>query len=155
RHDVVGPAMRILCTGGEAFAIDDLPAIRRSFPSSRVMNAYGNQEAGTVALYELPPDAAGADGPPPAGGVIPACSVEIVDESGTAVAAGESGEVVVRGKHVARGYWGDPVLTAESFASVGDESAVRTGDLGRFRSDGVLEVLGRLDGRVKVRGQGV
>ncbi len=155
RHEVIAPTVQRLCTGGEAFVVDDLPAMRRRFPSARILNAYGCQEAATVALYQIPPHVSAADGPLPAGWVLPSCSVDVVDEAGQPVDLGESGEVVVRARHVARGYWDDAETTAELFVSLGDEPAVRTGDLGRFRPDGLLEVLGRLDGRVKVRGQGV
>src|SRR5262249_4546225 len=93
RQDAVAPAVRILCTGGEAVAANDLAAMRRRFPSARILNAYGCQEAGSVTFYEVPADFSAADGPPPAGWVLPAYSVDVVDEAGQPLETGESGEI--------------------------------------------------------------
>src|SRR4029450_12293361 len=63
-----------------------------------------------------------------------------------------------RTRSLAAGYWRRPELTAERFSDAGTERGLRvyrTGDAGRWRADGMLEHLGRLDGLAKVRGQRV
>ncbi|NEW27151.1 non-ribosomal peptide synthetase [Nocardia cyriacigeorgica] len=63
------------------------------------------------------------------------------------------GELLIGGAGVARGYRGRPDLTAAAFFEDADGTRwYRTGDLGRYRSDGLLEFLGRADRQVKIRG---
>jgi non-ribosomal peptide synthetase component F len=81
----------------------------------------------------------------------------VLDEAGEPVPTGIPGELFIGGDGVARGYWNQPVLTAErfvpdNFAAHANGRLYRTGDLVRYRTDGTLEFLGRLDHQVKVRG---
>src|SRR5690606_7737322 len=83
--------------------------------------------------------------------------VHIVDDHGVRCPIGATGEVWIGGDGVAIGYLGRPELTAERFlpdpfSSSDGGRLYRTGDRGRWRSDGTLEHLGRLDSQVKVRG---
>ncbi|MBE0591407.1 MAG: amino acid adenylation domain-containing protein, partial [Gemmatimonadales bacterium] len=79
--------------------------------------------------------------------------VEVVDASGRPAPIGVPGEILIGGKGVARGYHGRPELTAERFITDREGRRMyRTGDLGRWRDDGTLEHLGRLDFQVKIRG---
>jgi acyl carrier protein len=72
------------------------------------------------------------------------------------VPIGVPGEIYIGGDGVARGYWRRPELTAERFVehpcSARGAKLYRTGDLGRFKPDGVIEFLGRIDHQVKIRG---
>ncbi|HNK18400.1 MAG TPA: non-ribosomal peptide synthetase, partial [Piscinibacter sp.] len=83
-------------------------------------------------------------------------TVAVLDESGQPCPPGIAGEIVIGGRGVALGYWRRPEISAERF--VADPEAApgalryRTGDLGRWRADGRLEHLGRLDGQIKLRG---
>ncbi|MEV0362440.1 amino acid adenylation domain-containing protein [Nocardia fusca] len=79
----------------------------------------------------------------------------VVDENGRDRPDWVPGELLIGGAGVARGYRGRPDLTAASFFDDGDTRWYRTGDLGRYRSDGVLEFLGRADRQVKIRGHRV
>ena len=84
-------------------------------------------------------------------------SVWILDEQGHACPIGEAGEICIGGTGVAGGYWNRPDLTRERFIADPFDAApaarlYRTGDLGRWREDGTLEHLGRMDHQVKVRG---
>ncbi|MGI5159107.1 amino acid adenylation domain-containing protein [Microbispora sp. CA-102843] len=78
----------------------------------------------------------------------------ILDERGVPVPLGETGELYIGGDGLARGYVGDAEQTAERFAThpVLLQRLYRTGDLGRWRPDGTIEFLGRVDRQVKIRG---
>ncbi len=84
-------------------------------------------------------------------------TVQVVDPRGQPCPIGVPGEICIGGHGVALGYHDRPDLTAERFVAdpLGDETSARryrTGDRGRWRPDGLLEHLGRLDHQVKVRG---
>src|SRR5262249_537383 len=81
--------------------------------------------------------------------------VSLCGHDGQPVAHGELGEIVIRSRYIANGYWRDPELTAERFSADLDEKGtrlLRTGDLGRINADGLLEFHGRKDERIKIRG---
>ncbi|MFF2523474.1 amino acid adenylation domain-containing protein [Streptomyces liangshanensis] len=65
------------------------------------------------------------------------------------------GELWIGGAGLARGYLADPARTAEKFVEQDGQRWYRTGDLGRFRGDGLLEFLGRLDSQLKIAGHRV
>jgi non-ribosomal peptide synthetase component F len=76
------------------------------------------------------------------------------------VPVGATGELFIGGEGVARGYLNRPEITAEKFvqspfAASRRVRLYRTGDLGRYRTDGNLEFIGRLDQQVKIRGHRV
>ncbi len=79
----------------------------------------------------------------------------VLDRRGRLCPIGIAGELCVAGKSIARGYLGKPELTAEKFIAHptrAGERIYKTGDLARWRADGNLEYLGRIDSQVKVRG---
>lgn len=81
--------------------------------------------------------------------------IHVVDERGHACPIGVSGELLIGGEGLTLGYLGRPELTAKSFVSsglAGGAPVYRSGDRARWRNDGQLEHLGRLDHQVKVRG---
>jgi acyl-coenzyme A synthetase/AMP-(fatty) acid ligase/acyl carrier protein len=150
------PQIRNIGFGGEEFRPTALPALRRAFPAARLWNGYGGQECGSAAAYVVPGDADGSSGRLPAGHVLPTYRVVVVDEAGDPLPQGECGEIVVSGPNVAHSYGRDEdSATTRSLSDDRNEASVRTGDLGLIRADGLLDVLGRLDRRVKVRGQAV
>ncbi|MDI1463556.1 AMP-binding protein [Catellatospora sp. KI3] len=126
-------------------------------PMSGFGNHYGMSETVGATWYWI-----GADRSVgrrlPVGAPIPNAEVHIVDEQGLPVALGEAGEICLGGAVIGRGYHGQPALTAQRWIPhpAGDGTRLlRTGDLGRMRPDGVLDVLGRADRQVKIRGQRV
>ncbi len=83
---------------------------------------------------------------------------EVRGDGAQPVQPGTAGEIVVRSRFLATGYWNDAAATARAFESAGPGSLERlykTGDRGRIDDLGRLEFLGRLDGRARVRGQWV
>lgn len=86
---------------------------------------------------------------------LPDRTVNIIQEDSQNVAVGEIGEIVVRSRYIPTGYWRQPELSSERFIQAGDgsgETIYRTGDFGYWRSDGNLELVGRQDSQVKLRG---
>ncbi|MGJ7419648.1 AMP-binding protein [Streptomyces cinereoruber] len=94
--------------------------------------------------------------PPPIGRANPGVRMRILGDEGELLPAGALGEIWFGSPEAALGYWGDPALTADRFRP--DEHGpagsrlYRSGDLGRYRDDGLLEHHGRTDDMVKVRG---
>ncbi|TPG39736.1 amino acid adenylation domain-containing protein [Sphingomonas koreensis] len=138
--------LRVLC-GGEALprALVDhlLPRVKE------LWNMYGPTETtiwSTVARVE--PGA----GAVPIGRPIANTTVRILDSAGNDRPIGAIGELHIGGRGVALGYRGRPDLTAERFVDHNGERLYKTGDLARWRADGVLECLGRTDNEEKIRG---
>ena len=78
--------------------------------------------------------------------------------AGEQVAVYGDGEILLRSRHLALGYWGRPDLAAAAFLpdpEGEDRRLYRTGDLGRWLSDGSIEFVGRQDFQVKIRGHRV
>ncbi|MHC4713127.1 MAG: phosphopantetheine-binding protein [Planctomycetota bacterium] len=93
----------------------------------------------------------------PVGYVVPHKEILLLDENGKPVTPGEAGEIAVKSRFLAAGYWRRPELTREKFlvrqlADGGEERTFLTGDLGRLDDQGRLVHLGRKDFQVKVRG---
>ncbi|MDT9685984.1 amino acid adenylation domain-containing protein [Streptomyces sp. TRM76323] len=149
-------SLRLLILGGEAVPPGPLAAWRARVPHARVCNAYGPTETTvTATAYDVPPGAKDPDRVP-IGRPLGARRAYVVDARGGLAAVGETGELLVGGPELARGYLGRPALTAERFVPDPYGGAggrlYRTGDLVRLRPDGELEFLGRVDDQVKVRG---
>ena len=82
-------------------------------------------------------------------------AVLLLDDAGEDVGVGRSGEISIRSRHIALGYWRRPDLTEAAFSPDprgGDERIYRTGDLGIRHADGHLEHVGRKDLQIKIRG---
>jgi acyl carrier protein len=79
----------------------------------------------------------------------------VLDEEGRAAPCGEIGEIAVKSRYLAVGYWQQPDLTAKAFKPALDDPEARiyrTGDLGRLDESGCLDYLGRKDFQEKVKG---
>ena len=153
------PAIRVMRSGSEPLTPTDLEAFRRHFPPHCVLfGGFSTTETGTATRLLIRADAPVTDDRLSAG--YPADDVEVLvlDEAGCPVAPGVVGEIAIRSRYLALGYWRRPELTARVFRpdpDGGDARIYLTGDLGRVRADGCLEVVGRRDARVKIHGANV
>lgn len=112
-------------------------------------NMYGPTE---TTIWSTVEHVRTADEPISIGTPIANTHIVILDGAGRPTAIGVPGELCIGGDGLARGYRNRPQLTAERFVTHASGRLYRTGDLARWRSDGRLELLGRLDRQVKVRG---
>jgi acyl carrier protein len=145
--------------GSEPTRASDVALFRRAFaPPCRLITRFGSSEAGNVALCVAEHEGAAVEDPLPAGWPVADREVVLLDESGAPVGHGKAGEIAIRSRYIAAGYWRRPDLTAAAFTDdpAGDGLRMfRTGDLGRWREDGCLVHLGRKDDLVKIRGHRV
>ncbi|WP_155742742.1 non-ribosomal peptide synthetase, partial [Xanthomonas graminis] len=147
------PGLRLLC-GGEALRQDLAQGLRAG--GGQLCNLYGPTEATIWAsLHPVPGDDTG--NVVPLGRPLANTQLWVLDASHQLVPLGVAGELYIAGPQLARGYLGRPDLTAERFvpdpfAKHPGERMYKTGDLARWRADGVLESLGRNDAQVKIRG---
>ena len=148
--------VREILTGGESMSAQHVRMAYQSIPGPpRISNIYGPTECTTFACC-YPIDPAGLEGADniPIGRPIGNTRAYVLDAHGQPVPTGVEGELYLGGDGLARGYLDRPEATAERFVTClgPDERLYRTGDRVRWRSDGTLEFLGRLDDQVKLRG---
>src|SRR2546423_4808518 len=148
---------RALIIGGEALLAEQLAFWRQHAPSTRLINEYGPTETVVgCCVYEVAPQDA-ASGAVPIGRPIAHTQLYVLDAHMQVAPIEGPGELYLGGAGLARGYLKRPELTAERFIahpfSQGPGARpYKTGDLARYRADGVLEFVGRLDHQVKLRG---
>jgi amino acid adenylation domain-containing protein len=148
------PGLRIL-TGAEALTRD--LAAELLARADEVWNVYGPTETTVWATVHRVTDAAEGEGVLPIGRPIAGTRLYVLDPAGQPVPAGVAGELWIGGAGVARGYRNRPELNAERFVRDPFSTAegarmYGTGDRVRWRPDGTLAFLGRLDDPVKLRG---
>jgi fatty-acyl-CoA synthase len=102
-----------------------------------LVQIYGATETCPIATYLTPEDAMRK--PASAGKAAVHCEVRVIDERGNDVAQGISGEVVVKGPNLMRGYWNQPEATAQAL----QDGWFYTGDMGYFDAEGFLYINGR------------
>jgi acyl-coenzyme A synthetase/AMP-(fatty) acid ligase/acyl carrier protein len=120
-----------------------------------VLTSYASTETSLITLRVLDNCTCVPEGTLDVGRPIPGKSVSVVDAAGQPGNAGEIGEVVVRSRYLSPGYWRAAELSAQRFQVSDDgsgEICYFTGDFGYLRADGCLELVGRRDSQVKVRG---
>jgi amino acid adenylation domain-containing protein len=149
------PDLRLIALAGEPISRGDVERIRERLSADCVvLHRFSSTETSVVARFRVDPETPLDDGVIPVGRAVPDKQVALLDASGREVAPGEVGEIAVRSRFLAAGYWRQPDLTREKFALMddGETRLFRTGDLGRWRADGSLVHLGRADRQVKIRG---
>lgn len=146
------PQLRVVLFAGEVFPAPALRSLMAGVPHARFVNLYGPTETNVCTWYDVtrPPS---SDTPVPIGRPIAGTTAVVVGDDGRLVAAGQSGELLISGPTVMRGYWGDPDRTARALVrNPAGAPAYRTGDIVRRNADGELVFLGRRDHQVKTRG---
>ena len=146
--------LRELLIGGEALSPQHVRAALHALPGLTLSNGYGPTECTTFATtYAIPRDLPADATAIPIGRAIADTSLHVLDAEGVAVAHGETGELHIGGRGLARGYLGRPDLDAERFiADASGQRLYRTGDLVHWGEDGTLRFVGRADQQVKIRG---
>jgi amino acid adenylation domain-containing protein len=144
--------LRSWTLSGEELREDLLKRLQQRLPDCRFVNLYGSSEVAADATYFV----AGNwdESRVPIGRPIANTRIYILDEHYQPVAVGMTGEIYVGGAGLARGYLNRAELTAERFIPdpFGGGRMYKTGDLGRWRTDGIIEYLSRNDHQVKIRG---
>ncbi len=150
--------LRLVIVGGERASSASLAAWRAvAGDRPRWVNTYGPTETTVTATLFDPANGLDPDAEIPIGRPVPGWRAGVLERVGRRAPAGVPGELVVGGAGVARGYLGDPRLTASCFAPDPDAPlpgarVYLTGDRARWLDDGQLEFLGRRDAQVKVSG---
>ncbi|HZF10318.1 MAG TPA: amino acid adenylation domain-containing protein, partial [Thermoanaerobaculia bacterium] len=150
--------LRSLYFGGEAADAEAVARLVALGPPERLIHLYGPTEITCFATWYRVPGVPGAPGAPalPIGRPLANTAVYLLGRHLEPVAAGAPGEIWLGGDGLARGYLDRPDRTAERFVpapfGAAGERLYRTGDRARFRPNGEIEFLGRLDAQVKIRG---
>jgi amino acid adenylation domain-containing protein len=146
--------LRYLTNTAAALPTEHIHQLRQQLPQAKLYSMYGLTECKRVSY--LPIDQ--LDRRPGSVGVaIPFTEAYVVNDRGEKVGAGEVGELAVRGAHVMKGYWEDPVRTAERLKPgvLPTEMVLYTGDLFKQDEAGYLYFVGRKDDIIKSRGEKV
>jgi len=155
----VAETVRWVRINGDRVLPTDVALFRARFPVSAVLcvdiaSTETKTYAGWLVDRDTPMDRSLVPvGRPPRG-----VDLALVGDDGRPVAAGEVGEIVVASASMAIGYWRDEAMTQARFTPstlFPGRRQYRTGDMGRYRPDGLLEFIGRRDGQLKVRGNTV
>jgi long-chain acyl-CoA synthetase len=148
------PELRFLTNTAAALPRAHIERLRELFPQAKLFSMYGLTECKRCTY--LPPEQLAAR-PESVGIAIPGTEAYVVDEQGERVGAGVVGELVIRGAHVMKGYWGDEAATARVLKPGPHpwEKVLHTGDLFRTDADGYLYFVGRKDDIIKTRGEKV
>ncbi len=149
--------LRQLLAGGDVLSPAHVLKAYRALPACRIINGYGPTENTTFTCCHTIAGEQDVVPGVPIGRPISNTQVYVLDEHRQPVPVGVAGELYTGGDGVALGYLNDPALTTERFLPdpfrPGPGARLyRTGDSIRWRADGNLEFLGRLDRQIKIRG---
>ena len=136
----------------------DVVALARHLEGDwRIMHTLVSTETGIIAAQMFDPSSHPEPGIVPVGSIVRDTVIRLERDDGTLAGPGESGEIIVKSPFLAQGYWNDPDATARAFHHDvdGRTRIYRSGDLGRWRSDGSLQHLGRKNRKIKLRGYSV
>lgn len=145
------PRMRHASSGGDMVPADTLAHMLEVFPRAEIFVIYGCTEIACMGLTH-PVQRDGRKVRTRVGRPFPGVQVRVVDAAGRMVPFGVEGEICFSGLGIFREYLHRPDLTASKFVEIDGRRFYQTGDLGRVDPDGDIEILGRRDFQVKVRG---
>ena len=160
--EVLGPgqrldSVRIVALGSQRIDWSDFDVFRQHFSTEAflIVGMGATECGGNFAHWYVNERVRESNSRLPVGRVLPDATLTIVGDDGFPAVEGDVGEMVVKSRYLALGYWRDPDLTASRFATdpANPETKVfKTGDLGRLRPDGLIEFVGRNDEQIKLRG---
>ncbi len=143
------PHLRYVQQAGGRLVSSDVRNLREALPDTQVFIMYGQTEA-TARLSYLPPEFLETK-PGSIGKGMPGVQLRVLKESGVEVRPGEVGEITATGHNIARGYWGAPDESADSFR----DGVLYTGDLATVDEDGFMYIVDRARDVLKCGGERV
>jgi long-chain acyl-CoA synthetase len=148
------PNLRLITNTAAALSEHHIQQLRSLFPQAQLYSMYGLTECKRVTY--LPPDQLDIR-PTSVGRGMPNEEVWLIDEAGRRLPPGCTGELVIRGSHVMRGYWDKPAATAERLHidPLTGHTVLHSGDIFRTDSEGYLYFVARRDDIIKSRGEKV
>jgi D-alanine--poly(phosphoribitol) ligase subunit 1 len=147
------PNLSVFLFCGEILPNAICEQLMERFPKAKIFNTYGPTEA-TVAItsVEVTKELLTQYPSLPVGKIKKDSRLQLVDEDGHEVPAGQKGEIILIGPGVSKGYLGQPELTNKAFSTIDGQQAYRTGDAGFTDEDGLLFYKGRMDFQIKLHG---
>lgn len=153
------PSLRVIRLEGDQVAKHHVELFKARFgPEVTLVNGLGATETGISHQYPIRINTVVPGSVVPVGYATSDMQGLILDATGAVLPPGNVGEIAIKSRYLATGYWRQPDLTAARFLpdpSGGPERIYRTGDLGRMGPDGCLEYLGRSDHTLKLHGRWV
>ena len=153
------PDIRLVHLGGEPLFRSDIALFKRHFlDGCRLVNRLGISETKTASYFFIGKNNRVEEPVVPVGFALEGYEIAVLDEAGKPVAANSVGEIAVKSRYLARGYWRRPELTQAKFLADPAGTDARmflSGDLGYLRPDGCLVHAGRKDRQIKIRGHRV
>ncbi len=145
-------SLKVVVLAGEKCGESLIRESKSKLPRVILINEYGPTETTVTASakFNIRATCTSMIGRP-----IANCMIYILDSDHNPVAVGVQGEIFIGGPGVARGYLNQPELTADKFIRspfASDETLYQSGDLGRWNASGEIEILGRIDEQLKIRG---
>jgi len=149
------PKLRLVHPGGETISSIDFELYTKKFPQDCIYSSGLGTTEITIGLFFGDKTTKITGTSVPAGYPLEGLKILLLDDALEEVGSGEVGEIAIKSRYMAQGYWNEPALTEAAFLpdpDGGKEGIYLTGDLGRMLPDGCLEHLGRKDFQVKIRG---
>lgn len=155
------PKLKVMIFIGEVLPVEVARKIKERFKNVKIVNGYGPTEA-TVGISEIEiiKEHIEKNQPLPVGIPMPNCKIKIMDENMNELPNGETGEIIIIGPSVSKGYYKNEEITKKSFyvddsiqsERLEDKRAYKTGDLGKIGEDGSIYFFGRKDFQIKLNG---
>ncbi len=150
------PGLRVIDFGGEPVSRIDFDLYKKHFEDDcKLVNGLGATELNVIRQYVMDKNSVMIGSIVPVGYPVEDTEILLLDEEGKPVGYNRPGEIVIRSRYLSPGYWELEEQTNAVFEYADEAAGIRlyhTGDLGRFRTDGCMEHLGRRDLQLKIRG---